>query len=250
MDGNVETILIIVVVVVIISIIVIVIIITIIIVTTTITTARGPRSKAERSLPAWTARETGWCPQSSCRGISGVGRAPRRRAWGRSSWLCWARWPRRTGRRTQSLGRSASRRTGLDFKDYRNINYCSCLHSFQSEFQYQIPLTSFHEVAVLAGVGEYTVHGIVVKSAIFSKEGFLGSGGAVVELVGCLDPVVHQEPQDVRGQVHREDNEVRPVVTVKQVDAQSWIVHGLALHPEQAFQSTSWLYLFIHWIIN
>jgi len=73
----------------------------------------------------------------------------------------------------------------------------------------------------------------VVLGVVARQQRVAGALGAVVVLVGVLDPAVDEEAEVVRGEVERQHDEVEQVVVVQQVDADARAVHLLALDPQQ-----------------
>jgi len=87
-------------------------------------------------------------------------------------------------------------------------------------------LTGLHEVAVgrVLRVGENVVFDGIELRQVSKDECVAGACRAVVVKVGELDASINEEAQGIRGQIHRQNDEVNPVVTVKEVDARSTAV--------------------------
>jgi len=77
---------------------------------------------------------------------------------------------------------------------------------------------------------DVVLDGVELREVV-QQERVARSRRAVVVQVGELDASIDEEAQRIGREVHRQDDEVDPVVAIEQVDAKTAAVQRLALHP-------------------
>lgn len=109
-------------------------------------------------------------------------------------------------------------------------------------------LTSFHEVAVggVSWVCEDVVLDGVELREVVQQERVARSRRAVVVQVGELDASIDEEAQRIGREVHRQDDEVDPVVAVEQVDAKTAAVQAVCSATCQGQHRRPLLYSALH----